>query len=329
MQRNEEHRLREKNKNIIIDIIRILMCHDDKLKKFLIENDCIHLLFWFIENENIEQIIFYSILTLRYLLYDEIIAKNCVNYGGVNVLTKKLSHGSPRVLLECSKCLSAISDVDILRENPIFVEIDRILQLLGSSDAQLVKHLIGFLGNIASANQFKTANPNKEYLVKNNALESLIRIFHYNRYPMEIVSYEIIENCIFALKNLTANFSSNDFTNAVRKKVIERLLDSELSYHLFKEYTFNGFNSLQVLINIAIQSFQMNAFNILDEQNRLLTLINNALLMIKRFASDKYFYLLLEPISSCLIDSLKREMHDAYRFDYVVMYFTAINSIKF
>uniref|UniRef100_A0A9J2PEW8 Armadillo repeat-containing domain-containing protein n=1 Tax=Ascaris lumbricoides TaxID=6252 RepID=A0A9J2PEW8_ASCLU len=69
------------------------------------------------------------------------------------VLADKLSHGSPRLLVECSNCLSAVSDVETLRQIELSRPLLQILQILGSSESELVKHCLGFIGNVASSSR--------------------------------------------------------------------------------------------------------------------------------------------------------------------------------
>ncbi|VDK46253.1 unnamed protein product [Anisakis simplex] len=126
------------------------------------------------------------------------------------------------MLVECSNCLSAISDVESLREVELAKPLLHILQILGSTESELVKHSLGFIGNVASSNRTGIINPNKEFLVRNQGLESLVNVLKYHLCSsdnvLRSVEYEIIENAIFALKNLTANFVSLERTSSVRKQ---------------------------------------------------------------------------------------------------------------
>ncbi|KHN86443.1 Armadillo repeat-containing protein wrm-1 [Toxocara canis] len=225
IQSNVEHRLRERNKHIIIDIVRILSHREDSIKKYFAKENGIEMLLWFLTNEPSEQVMYYAAFALRYMLNhpDKVIAERCVSADGVKVLADKLSHGSPRLLVECSNCLSAVSDVEELRRMELSRPLLKILQILGSSEAELVKHSLGFIGNVASSSRTGIINPNKEFLVRNRAFESLLNVLKYNRCTSDsqLVDHEIIENAIFALKNLTANFSSIERTNIVRKQFSE------------------------------------------------------------------------------------------------------------
>uniref|UniRef100_A0A915C239 Armadillo repeat-containing domain-containing protein n=2 Tax=Parascaris univalens TaxID=6257 RepID=A0A915C239_PARUN len=243
IQSNIEHRLRERNKHIIIDTVRILAHREDSIKKYFAKENGIEMLLWFLTNEPSEQVMYYAAFALRSMLNhpDKTIAERCVSADGVKVLADKLSHGSPRLLVECSNCLSAVSDVETLRQIELSRPLLQILQILGSSESELVKHCLGFIGNVASSSRTAVVNPNKEFLVKNKGLESLLNVlqYHLSLSDGHLVEFEIIENAIFALKNLTANFSTVDRTNIVRKQFTEiegsltTILDHLLANQLF------------------------------------------------------------------------------------------------
>ncbi|VDM43336.1 unnamed protein product [Toxocara canis] len=216
-------------------------------------------------------------------------------------MADKLSHGSPRLLVECSNCLSAVSDVEELRRMELSRPLLKILQILGSSEAELVKHSLGFIGNVASSSRTGIINPNKEFLVRNRAFESLLNVLKYNRCTSDsqLVDHEIIENAIFALKNLTANFSSIERTNIVRKQILQRLIDSSLTGRLFKAHTSTGISCTETLINVILQTADTKEKCTFEQQKaKLSNTIEQALNILRRLGDHPKFAQQMRPLIS-------------------------------
>ncbi|MFH4975298.1 hypothetical protein AB6A40_002007 [Gnathostoma spinigerum] len=219
----ESHRLREGTKHIVLDLVRLLVCGDRSAKKSFTDNGGLDLLLGFLIDEPSERVLFHAASSIRNVVdcTDYSIANRFVVIGGIKIFADKLSHGSPRLLLECSKCLCIVSDVDILSEIDLSGQLSQVLRILGASDLELVKYTLGFIGNVAS-NRTGNVNPNKEYLARNGASDLLMNVLQFYA-PISsgssLVSYEIIENALFALKNLTANFSTMEETCKARQKV--------------------------------------------------------------------------------------------------------------
>uniref|UniRef100_A0A0N5ASD5 Armadillo repeat-containing protein 8 n=1 Tax=Syphacia muris TaxID=451379 RepID=A0A0N5ASD5_9BILA len=276
-----DHRLGERSKRIIIDISRVIVFGDDALKKYFAENGGIETLLWFLLNEPSEEVMYYAAHSLRHMLHSahKVIAERCVAARGVQIFADKLSHGSPRLLVECSDCLSAMSDVDCLRENEMSRPLWQVLQILGSNEPELMKHSLAFLGNVVSSNRSGITNPNKEFLISNRGVESIINVLRYYipRQDSPLITYEIIENGIFALKNLTSAFGLEMKRDFARKQLVE--IDGALNVlleHLLAPVCLEQRNRIQ------FQIFDIQ----LDNRNDLLRIIQR---LMESSLVDKLF----------------------------------------
>ncbi|KAI1731862.1 armadillo repeat-containing protein wrm-1 [Ditylenchus destructor] len=200
-------------KHIALENIRMLLCNSvaRELKRTFVMNGGIEMSLQLMGEYNDEKLLY----RIAYLLNDVVKGaqndKSFVDYfvrvRGIQIFARHLNHGSPRLLQAIAMCLAAVSDSYESRHQILDSALERVIQILGSTDIQLVYHATGFLANIQSTNQMT-----KVYLHDNKAIENLMCVL--NVWSVSIPSStahkeridEILDNVLIALGNLTDNY---------------------------------------------------------------------------------------------------------------------------
>lgn len=64
------------------------------------------------------------------------------------ILATRLNHGSPRLLQCIARCFALASISDVVAQHSIDDALRFSIQLMGSTDAELAKHMVGFVANV-------------------------------------------------------------------------------------------------------------------------------------------------------------------------------------
>ena len=96
-------------------------------------------------------------------------ADHFVSTHGIQILATRLDHGSPRLLQCIARCLAAASDSDQIAHQSMDDAIRLSIQLLASTDADLVRHVVGFIANVQTKHRGA-----KEFLQRNKAIPNLM-----------------------------------------------------------------------------------------------------------------------------------------------------------
>uniref|UniRef100_A0A914HAK5 Uncharacterized protein n=1 Tax=Globodera rostochiensis TaxID=31243 RepID=A0A914HAK5_GLORO len=135
--------------------IYLLIRPSKELKRFFHQSNGMQMCLDLFE-ASIDEPMLHACATLLLLLVDDptgrAMADHFVKLNGIQTLSRRLDHGSSRLLLDIARCLSSCSDSDQLASQSIDGAIQKAIQLLASTDGELVRHITGFLVNIQAKN---------------------------------------------------------------------------------------------------------------------------------------------------------------------------------
>ncbi|CAD6196026.1 unnamed protein product [Caenorhabditis auriculariae] len=108
-----------------------------------------------------EKVLWSTAQTLSVFLTDPLFGELFVKCGGIQALCNILCHPSTRLLHEVLLCLQRTIDLPQTRDQDLAESIEKVMQLLGASDAVIVERATGCLVNVGFHNK-----KNKETLVE-------------------------------------------------------------------------------------------------------------------------------------------------------------------
>ncbi|KAI1725365.1 armadillo repeat-containing protein wrm-1 [Ditylenchus destructor] len=182
-----------------------------ELKRTFVMNGGIEMCLQLMGEYNDEKLLYRIAYLITEVVKGDQNAKSFVDYfvrvGGIQIFASYLNHGSPRLLQTIAMCLAAVSDSYESRHQILDLALERVIQILGSTDIQLVYHATGFLANIQSTNQMT-----KVYLHNNKAIENLMCVLNVWSVSTPSSSAhkeridDILDNVLIAIGNLTVNY---------------------------------------------------------------------------------------------------------------------------
>ncbi|KRY07449.1 Armadillo segment polarity protein, partial [Trichinella patagoniensis] len=144
-----------------------------------------------------------------------------IQAGCMQVLGKRLAHPSQRLIRSCLDCLRNLSD-EATKEDNVEDLLRHLIQLLGSSDMQVVACCVDILSNLTCNNQ-----RNKVTVCRNMGIEALIRTLQQC-----VTLFEIVESALCTLRHLTCRHPDVEASlNSVRLNCGIPLICSFLNFH--------------------------------------------------------------------------------------------------
>ncbi|KRY07317.1 Armadillo segment polarity protein, partial [Trichinella patagoniensis] len=144
-----------------------------------------------------------------------------IQAGCMQVLGQRLAHPSQRLIRSCLDCLRNLSD-EATKEDNVEDLLRHLIQLLGSSDMQVVACCVDILSNLTCNNQ-----RNKVTVCRNMGIEALIRTLQQC-----VTLFEIVESALCTLRHLTCRHPDVEASlNSVRLNCGIPLICSFLNFH--------------------------------------------------------------------------------------------------
>ncbi|KRZ67776.1 Armadillo segment polarity protein [Trichinella papuae] len=144
-----------------------------------------------------------------------------IQAGCMQVLGQRLAHPSQRLIRSCLDCLRNLSD-EATKEENVEDLLRHLIQLLGSSDMQVVACCVDILSNLTCNNQ-----RNKMTVCRNMGIEALIRTLQQCA-----TLFEIVESALCTLRHLTCRHPDVEASlNSVRLNYGIPLICSFVNFH--------------------------------------------------------------------------------------------------
>ncbi|KRX91784.1 Armadillo segment polarity protein [Trichinella pseudospiralis] len=144
-----------------------------------------------------------------------------IQAGCMQVLGQRLAHPSQRLIRSCLDCLRNLSD-EATKEENVEDLLRHLIQLLGSSDMQVVACCVDILSNLTCNNQ-----RNKMTVCRNMGIEALLRTLQQCA-----TLFEIVESALCTLRHLTCRHPDVEASlNSVRLNYGIPLICSFVNFH--------------------------------------------------------------------------------------------------
>ncbi|KRY20578.1 Armadillo segment polarity protein, partial [Trichinella patagoniensis] len=144
-----------------------------------------------------------------------------IQAGCMQVLGQRLAHPSQRLIRSCLDCLRNLSD-EATKEENVEDLLRHLIQLLGSSDMEVVACCVDILSNLTCNNQ-----RNKVTVCRNMGVEALIRTLQQCA-----TLFEIVESALCTLRHVTCRHPDVEAAlNSVRLNYGIPLICSFVNFH--------------------------------------------------------------------------------------------------
>ncbi|CAD6189414.1 unnamed protein product [Caenorhabditis auriculariae] len=157
----------EKLLPVIVDLVRIICDKQNELRGLFIKADGARKLLDIIQSCTYENLLWRSTQLLK--SFTNFDAETVVASGAREVLAPLLSHDSDRLVVSSLECLRNLSDVPSRMEDEVLLH--SLLMLLGVRTPVVMLYTVQIISNMCANNKM-----NKEFLVRNQAVEHLLRV---------------------------------------------------------------------------------------------------------------------------------------------------------
>ncbi|PAV74196.1 hypothetical protein WR25_08759 isoform D [Diploscapter pachys] len=217
-----DHEKHEKLLSVMIDLVRLLCDKNPEQRSKFFDQSGIIKLLHIIDTCQYEHLLWRTTQLLKsFANYN---AEWVVRAGGRRVLPRLMMHASPKLVHSALECLRNMSDVPSNGDDSEMLYA--CLQLMGSSNPVTTLYTAQIISNQCANNRI-----NKEFLVKNNAVHSLIRVLAQcstgsavNSSDEQQILEELEEGVLSALRQLCNGHSLEDRAQQEVMQVADHLL---------------------------------------------------------------------------------------------------------
>ncbi|KAF7634461.1 hypothetical protein Mgra_00006130 [Meloidogyne graminicola] len=206
----------EKFLNVVTDIVHMLVNKNSEQMAFLLTLNGHQKLIYILANSQHETLLYRAVKLLNKVVHLD--PNKIVEAGLLEAAQKHLDQASHRLICQLVDCIRAISHVPC-GDRKINILLQKLLQLMGTSDPLLKESCTDILANLSANN----AN-NKAFLVENGAVYGLFQLLHQldalNEALGESVHRQNVqERALSLLRSLS---SGNDFSGKARQQIITK-----------------------------------------------------------------------------------------------------------
>ncbi|KAF7625958.1 hypothetical protein Mgra_00009860, partial [Meloidogyne graminicola] len=228
----------EKFLNVVTDIVHMLVNKNSEQMAFLLTLNGHQKLIYILANSQHETLLYRAVKLLNKVVHLD--PNKIVEAGLLEAAQKHLDQASHRLICQLVDCIRAISHVPC-GDRKINILLQKLLQLMGTSDPLLKESCTDILANLSANN----AN-NKAFLVENGAVYGLFQLLHQmdalNEALGESVHRQNVqERALSLLRSLSSGNNSSGkarqqiITKDVHKQILlERLRNKQRNWPLLR-----------------------------------------------------------------------------------------------